>query len=90
MTLPGWSNIWRGIGGEPELSRVVGFLGGLAYIVGTHAFIAWDMIGGRPFDLIAYCMAFPTGLAAVTGGTAAAVAIKDRNVARAKAVEKEG
>lgn len=81
--IPGFTSIIRGISGEPELSRVVGFVGGLAYIVGAHGFIIASMAMGQPFDLTAYCLVFPSGLAAVTTGTAAAVAIKDRNVAQA-------
>lgn len=81
MTL-GLSNIIKGIGGTPEFSRFVGFVGGLSYIVGAHLFTAWNMIEGRAFDLVAYSLAFPAGLAAVTTGTAAAVAIKDRSVAK--------
>lgn len=87
--IPGLTNVLRGIGGEPELSRVVGFVGGLAYIVGAHGFVIWSMATGHPFDLISYCAAFPAGLAAVTTGTAAAVSIKDKAVAAAKVTEKQ-
>jgi hypothetical protein len=40
--------------------------------------------------LSVYCLTFPTGLAAVVGGTAGAIAIKDRNVASAKVIEQTG
>lgn len=86
----GLSEALRGANGGYELNRLVGFVGGLAYIVGTHVFVAWELILGRAFDLTAYCLAFPAGLAAVAGGTAVAVAVKDRNVASAKVIEQTG
>lgn len=88
--LTGLSEALRGTNGGYEISRVVGFVGGMAYVVGAHVFIGWNMVEGRGFDLVAYCLAFPGGLAALTGGTAAAVAIKDRNVATAKVIEETG
>lgn len=89
MTFPagGITNFLRGIGGEFEITRVVGAFGSFTYIIGTHVFIAWNMIEGREFDLTAYCIAFPSGLGVVVGATATAAAIKDRNVAVAKATE---
>lgn len=78
----------KGIGGEYELNRIVGAIGAFAYVVGANGFVAWDVVAkGREFDLTAYCLAFPGGLAAVVGAIAGSVAIKDRNVATAKAVE---
>lgn len=86
-----WTSVLRGRGDRVELNRLVGFVGGMSYIAGAHAFIAWDMLhNGRGFDIVAYCAAFPAGLAIVAGGTAAAVAIKDRNVATAKVIEDTG
>lgn len=80
----GLSNALRGIGGEFELNRLVGAFGGVSYIIGAHAFIIWNFVHGRAFDLTEYCIAFPGGLAVVVGSIAGAVAIKDRNVAKAK------
>lgn len=77
----------KGIGGEFEINRVVGFFGGVAYVVGANGFVGWNMMQGREFDLIAYCAAFPAGLGVVVGSIAGAVAIKDRNVAKAKETE---
>ncbi len=86
-----WTTALRGAGGNIELNRLVGFVGGLTYIAGAHAFIAYDMLAnGRDFDIVAYCAAFPTGLAIVAGGTAAAVALKDRQVATAGVIERTG
>lgn len=75
----------KGISGEFEINRVVGAFGATAYVVGAHVFVAWDvMVRGRAFDLTAYCLAFPGGLAVAVGAIAGAVAIKDRNVATAR------
>jgi hypothetical protein len=81
----------RGISGEFEVNRVVGAVGALSYVVGAHTFIAWDMLyNGRPFDVTAYCLAFPAGLGVAVGAIAGAVAIKDRNVATARIVQDTG
>lgn len=48
------------------------------------------MIKGREFDVVAFCGAYAGGAALLGGGTAAAVAIKDRNVASAKMIEQTG
>lgn len=86
-----WTSVLRGAGDQIELNRLVGFVGGMAYVVCANVFVAWEVIGrGREFDITAYCLAFPGGLAVVAGGTAAAVAIKDRNVAAARAIEATG
>lgn len=88
--ITGLSNALRGIGGEYEINRLVGAFGGVSYIVGAHAFIAWHMARGGEFDLIAYCAAFPGGLGVAVASIAGAVAIKDRNVASAKVIEQTG
>ena len=88
MTIPGGiTNFLRGIGGEFEITRVVGAFGGFTYVVGAHAFVAWNLIEGREFDLTAYCLAFPGGLGAVIVAIAGSASIKDRNVAVAKQTE---
>lgn len=77
-------NALKGTGGEFEINRVMGAAGTTAYIGGTHAFLAFNP---DKFDLIAYCAAFPGGLGVCVGAIAGAVAVKDRNVASAKATE---
>ncbi|RSY83104.1 hypothetical protein DAH66_12610 [Sphingomonas koreensis] len=84
-----WTGIFKTADGGYDVNRFVGLVGGLTYIVGAHVFVGWELILGRGFDLATYCLAFPGGLAFVAGGTAGAVALKDRNVAKAKA-EAEG
>lgn len=87
MTPGSITNALRGIGGEFELTRVVGAAGAASYIVGANAFVAWNMAEGRSFDLTAYCVAFPGGLAALLVAIAGGAGLKDRNVAVAKATE---
>lgn len=86
----GLTNALKGIGGEFELSRVVGFISGVGYTAGALVFTAWNMSEGRSFDVVAFCTAFAGGAAIITGGTAGAVALKDRNVASAKVIEQTG
>ena len=88
--ISGLSNALRGIGGEFEISRVVGALGGATYVIGAHAYVAWNMAEGREFNLTEYCLAFPGGLAAVLAAIAGAAAYKDKGVASAKVIEQTG
>lgn len=85
------SNALKGIGGEYELNRLVGAFGGVAYVLCANGFVAYEVFGlGREFDITAYCLAFSAGLAAITTGTAVAVAHKDQKVASAKVIEQTG
>lgn len=84
-------NMLKGISGEYEINRVVGAFGAAAYVVCANLFVAWDMLyRGHTFDVVAYCAAFPAGLAIAVGGIAGAVALKDRNVATATVVRDTG
>lgn len=85
------TNALKGINGTFEVSRLIGGIGGLVYVIGTHVFVGYEVMWrGEDFDIINYCLAFPTGLAAIGGGTAASVALKDRNVASAKVINETG
>lgn len=77
-------NMLKGIGGEPELIRILGALGVLASIVAPLGFTIWDMIRGSVFDVTAFCLAYSAGIAGVIAGTGGAAAIKDRSVATAR------
>ena len=87
MTPGSFTNALKGISNEYEINRILGALGVIAYIIGAHVFVAWNLAEGRPFDLTAYCIAFPSGLGVAVGSIAGAVALKDRSVAAAKATE---
>lgn len=87
----GFTNLLKGIGGEYEISRVVGAFGALVYIISVPSFVAYEVIwAGKDFDITAFCLAYSGGLAAITGGTALAVAHKDKNVAAAKVIAQTG
>lgn len=87
----GFSFALKGIGGQYELNRVVGAFGGVAYIVGAVGLTGYDVIvRSREFDIVAFCAAFPAGLAVVVGAIAGAVAWKDRGVATAKVISETG
>lgn len=77
-------NALKGIGGEFEVQRVLGALGTVTYIACAPAFVALGVIKAS-FE--AFCIGYPAGLAACIGATAGAIALKDRNVAAAKATE---
>lgn len=84
------TNALKGIGGQYELNRLVGAFGGVVFIVTVPAFVAYDMWRGREFDVTAYCLAFPGGIAGIVGAIAGAVAWKDAGVAKAKVIEQTG
>ena len=87
MIFTGLTNAFKGIGGEYELTRVVGGFGAFAFIIGANAFTAWHIAKGNPFDLTAYCIAFPGGIGAILASIAGAASLKDRNIAVAKQTE---
>ena len=81
----------RGIGGEYEIARVLGGFGAMAYCICANAFVGYEVVvNSREFDITAYCLAFPGGLVAIIGAAAGAVALKDRNVASSKYIERHG
>ena len=88
--MKGFSEIIRGINGSIELTRLSLFLAALGYIAGTLGFQGWSMWGGAEFDVTAFCLSFGGGFAALIGGGAGAVAVKDRNVAASKVIETTG
>ena len=80
----------KGIGGGYEINRIVGAAGATAYIVGANAFVWWDVVHlGHSFSITEYCIAFPAGLGVAIGAIAGAVAVKDRNVAKARVTNAE-
>lgn len=81
----------RGINGNIELNRLVGFFGGFVYVICANIFVGYEVFYlGKNFDITAYCLAFPGGLAVIAGGTAGAVAWKDKAVASARITEQTG
>ncbi len=77
-------NALKGINGSFEINRLVGGIGGLVYVIAANVFVGYEVFWmGKPFDVATYCLAFPSGIGLIVGGTGAAVALKDRNVATA-------
>ena len=74
-----------------EINRVVGAFGGFLYVICANVFVGYEVfIRGRAFNVAEYCLAFPSGLGAVVLAIGGAVAIKDRNVAKAKVTAEKG
>jgi hypothetical protein len=91
MIMPGFTEALKGIGGSYELNRLVGFFGGVVYVIAANVFVGYEVFYlGNEFDVTAYCLAFPGGLAVVAGGTAAAISLKDRNVASSRVIAQTG
>ena len=85
------SNMLKGIGGEFEINRVVGAFGATCYVICANGFVGYEVFYlSKGFDLTAYCLAFPGGLAVAVGAIAGAVAIKDRNVAASQVIAATG
>lgn len=79
------TNILRGIGGEFEITRVLGAIGVAIYIAAANAFESYEVFWlGKDFDVVAYCTAFPTGLGVAIAVISTAAGVKDRNVALAQ------
>ena len=80
----GLTNALKGITGEFEIGRMLGAFGVTTYIVSAPAFQFYEVWRNGHFDVIAFCAAYPAGLAAALGATAGSIALKDRNVAVAR------
>jgi len=72
----------KGVRGEFEVQRILQALGTVVYIV-TAPMLVWT--GKVQVTFETFCQAYPLGLAACLVGGAGAIAIKDRNVAKAQA-----
>jgi hypothetical protein len=85
------TNVLKGITGQFEITRVLGALGVLIYIIGAHVFVGWTVFHqGKPFDVVAYCAAFPAGLAVAIGIISEAAGRKDKATAAAQTVMDTG
>lgn len=79
------ANALKGVTGEFEVQRILGAFGTVVYVVTAPALV-WA--GKVPATLDSFCLLYPAGLAACVGATAGAIALKDRQVAKARAEEK--
>lgn len=79
------TSILRGIGGEFEIGRVSLAVGGLFAVVSPIGFEWYEIVcNGGHFDVAAWCVSYPGGLAALVAGGVFAIASKDKSVAVAK------
>lgn len=78
MTL---TSIFRGVGGELELGRTLGGLGGSLYTICPPIFQAWAIHKGQPWDPASFCAAYGGGFALAATGIGSMIALKDRGVA---------
>lgn len=74
-------NAFKGISGEYEVQRILGAFGSVVFIVSAPALV-WAGKITASFD--SFCLAYPFGIATCIGATAGAIALKDRQVAKAK------
>lgn len=78
-------SLLKGITGEFEIGRVLLASSGCAAITTPIAFQLLDMAhNGWHFDVTAWCVAYPGGLAALAGIGVFAIGNKDRNVSIAR------
>lgn len=85
------SNVLKGVGGQFEWTRVFGAVGVAIYIIAANGFEAWTVFyQGKPFDVTAYCLAFPSGLGVAIAAIATAAGQKDKAVASAQTVRDTG
>lgn len=79
------AHLLRGISGEVEIGRALVALASVAAIASPIAFQAWDMARGAHFDVAAWCVAYPGGLAALVTAGILGIGRKDRHIAAARA-----
>jgi hypothetical protein len=77
-------NILKGIGGEFEIGRSLLASSGVAAIFTPIGFESWHMWHGGAFDVTAWCVAYPGGLAALSGVGVFSIGKKDQAVANAR------
>ena len=85
MKLPDTPRFLLGIGGSPEIGRVMLTAGTFFAVVTPVVFEAYEIgwNGGR-FNVTEWCLAYPGGLLALVGGGVFAIGNKDRQVATAR------
>lgn len=80
-------NAFKGISGEYEVQRILGAFGTIVYVVTAPALV-WA--GKVTASLDSFCVTYPVGLGICIGACAGSIALKDRSVAKARAVERSG
>ena len=75
-------NALKGAGGDFEVQRILGAFGTIVYIMTAPALV-WA--GKVQVSFEGFCMAYPAGLGGCVLTGAGAIALKDRQLAKAKA-----
>jgi hypothetical protein len=84
-------NALKNINGEFELTRIAGAIGTAVFVATSSGYEGYDVIyRGVHFDVAAYCLAFPAGLATCVGAIAGAAKWKDKGVEEAKVIRDTG
>lgn len=84
-------NLLRNVAGEFELGRVYLGIGGILAMVSPIMFEAWDMYrNGAHFDVTAWCVAYPGGLAALGALGLFSIGKKERDIAQARVTTQGG
>lgn len=79
--------ILHNVNGEPEIGRAITWLAALAAIVSPILFQAYAMIvHAAGFDVTAWCLAYPGGLAALVTSGVLSIGRKDKDTEAARAV----
>lgn len=83
-----FTNMLKGITGQLEIGRMFLAGGGTLAITSPIGFQVWDMAtNGAHFDVTAWCLAYPSGLATLGGVGVYAIGKKDKSVAQAKEID---
>ena len=80
-------NALKGVGGEFEVQRILGAFGTVVYVITAPALV-WA--GKVSATLDSFCVTYPVGLGICIGACAGSIALKDRSVAKAKVIERDG
>lgn len=81
-------NFLRGIGGDFEIGRGSLAIGGLLAAISPIGFEIYEIVwNGGHFDVTAWCLAYPGGLAMLVTGGVVAIGSKEKAVATAKVTQ---
>jgi hypothetical protein len=77
-------DILKNAAGEFEVGRTLLTTGVGAAVTSPIGFQAWDMWHGAHFDVAAWCVAYPGGLAALVSSGVLSIGKKEKDVAAAR------
>lgn len=80
-------DILKNAAGEFEVGRTLLTTGSAAAVTSPIGFQAWDMWHGGHFDVAAWCLAYPGGLAALVSSGVLSIGVKSKADAVARATD---